>query len=105
MFQGEEIFLDMFEDEYNELKTRPQNVEQLMMDSNLLLPPTPTPMTGIEFSKRLPCGEVERARRAIRVFFLLRELTLTLRGEPETALPLTNPQSCIQVDDVLDLSE
>ena len=34
-----------------------------MMDASLLLPPTATPLTGIEFSKRLPCGEEERARR------------------------------------------
>ncbi|XP_049951691.1 protein CLEC16A homolog isoform X1 [Schistocerca serialis cubense] len=103
-YKSEEIFLDMFEDEYNEMKKRPLNVEWLMMDSNILLPPTGTPMTGIEFSKRLPCGEVERARRAIRVFFLVRDLSLTLRGEPETQLPLTNPQSCVQVDVVLDLN-
>ena len=47
----------MFEDEYHEMKKKPLNVEWLMMDSNILLPPTGTPMTGIEFTKRLPCGE------------------------------------------------
>lgn len=57
-FQSEDIFLDMFEDEYSEIQKRPLNVEWLMMDSNVLLPPTGTPMTGIEFTKRLPCGEV-----------------------------------------------
>nr|CAD7442016.1 unnamed protein product [Timema bartmani] len=102
--QSEEIFLDMFEDEYNELVKKPLNVEWLMMDHNILLPPTGTPMTGIHFNKRLACGEVERARRAIRVFFLVRELSLTLRGEEEGQLPLTNPQACVQVDNVLDLN-
>lgn len=48
----------MFEDEYYDMKKRPLNVEWLMMDSNLLLQPTNTPMTGVEFCKRLPCGEV-----------------------------------------------
>lgn len=48
----------MFEDEYYDLKKRPLNVEWLMMDSNLLLQPANTPMTGVEFCKRLPCGEV-----------------------------------------------
>lgn len=43
-----------------------------MMDSNLLLPPTGTPLSGIEFHKRLPCGEVERARRVIFAFCPLR---------------------------------
>ncbi|XP_032664885.1 protein CLEC16A isoform X3 [Odontomachus brunneus] len=103
-YKSEDIFLDMFEDEYSEIKKRPLNVEWLMMDSNILLPPTGTPMTGIEFTKRLPCGEVERARRAIRVFFLIRELSLTLNTETETQLPLTNPANCVQVNNVLDLN-
>lgn len=34
-----------------------------MMDASLLLPVTATPLTGIEFSKRLACGEVEHAQR------------------------------------------
>lgn len=103
-YKSEDIFLDMFEDEYEEMKKRPLNVEWLMMDSNVLLPPTGTPMTGIEFTRRLPCGEVERARRAIRVFLLVRELSLTLAGETETQLPLTNRSACVQVDNVLDLN-
>ncbi|CAK9802268.1 Protein CLEC16A homolog [Anthophora plagiata] len=103
-YKSEDIFLDMFEDEYSEIQKRPLNVEWLMMDSNVLLPPTGTPMTGIEFTKRLPCGEVERARRAIRVFFLIRDLSLSLNMERETQLPLTNLANCIQVNNVLDLN-
>lgn len=48
----------MFEDEYYDMKKRSLNIEWLMMDCNLLLQPTNSPMTGVEFSKRLPCGEV-----------------------------------------------
>ncbi|XP_033215304.1 protein CLEC16A homolog isoform X2 [Belonocnema kinseyi] len=103
-YKSEDVFLDMFEDEYSEIQKRPLKVEWLMMDSNILLRPTGTPMTGIQFSKRLPCGEVERARRSIRVFFLIRELSLTLNMEIETQLPLTNPISCVQVNNVLDLN-
>ncbi|KAF5277222.1 hypothetical protein FQR65_LT03928 [Abscondita terminalis] len=103
-YKSEEIFLDMFEHEYCDMSKGPLNVEWLCMDSAILLPPTGTPMTGIDFTKRLPCGEVERARRAIRVFFLVRDAVLTLNGELETQLPLTNPQSCVQIDTALDLS-
>lgn len=103
-YKSEEMFLDMFEDEYQEMKKKPLNVEYLMMDANLLLPPMGTPMSGVEFHKRLPCGEVERMRRAIRVFFLLRELSLFLSNDRETQLPLTNLASCVKVDDVLDLN-
>ena len=38
-------------------------VNFLLMDSSILLPPTGTPLTGIDFTKRLPCGETERAQR------------------------------------------
>uniref|UniRef100_A0A8C7Y3A0 C-type lectin domain containing 16A n=1 Tax=Oryzias sinensis TaxID=183150 RepID=A0A8C7Y3A0_9TELE len=101
---GEEIFLDMFEDEYRSMTSKPLNVEYLMMDASILLPPTGTPLTGIDFVKRLPCGNVEKTRRAIRVFFMLRALSLHLQEEPETQLPLTRPADLIKTDDVLDLN-
>ncbi|XP_026058236.1 protein CLEC16A-like isoform X2 [Carassius auratus] len=103
-YKGEEIFLDMFEDEYRSMMSKPLNVEYLMMDASILLPPTGTPLTGIDFVKRLPCGDVERTRRAIRMFFMLRSLSLQLQGEPETQLPLTRPEDLIKTDDVLDLN-
>ncbi|XP_028979686.2 protein CLEC16A isoform X3 [Esox lucius] len=103
-YKGEEIFLDMFEDEYRSMMSKPLNVEYLMMDASVLLPPTVTPLTGIDFVKRLPCGDVEKTRRAIRLFFMLRSLSLQLQGEPETQLPLTRPEDLIKTDDVLDLN-
>jgi len=41
------------------------------MDASTLLPPTGTPLTGIEFDRRLPCGEVERAKRVSPLHMLL----------------------------------
>uniref|UniRef100_A0A8C9Q317 C-type lectin domain containing 16A n=1 Tax=Spermophilus dauricus TaxID=99837 RepID=A0A8C9Q317_SPEDA len=64
---GEDIFLDMFEDEYRSMTMKPMNVEYLMMDASILLPPTGTPLTGIDFVKRLPCGDVEKTRRVMGV--------------------------------------
>lgn len=49
---------------------KPMNVEYLMMDASILLPPTGTPLTGIDFVKRLPCGDVERTRRVSKTIFL-----------------------------------
>lgn len=48
---------------------------------------------------------MERARRAIRTFFLIRDLYLKLTGKPETQLPLTNPAPFVQVGESLDLSK
>ena len=62
----------------------PPRVEFVMSDASLLLPPTVTPLTGIDFTKRLPCGEVERARRSIRTFFRFRQLSLDLQIRVET---------------------
>ncbi|XP_045772199.1 protein CLEC16A homolog isoform X2 [Maniola jurtina] len=104
-YKCDDIFLDMFEDEYCEMSKRPLNVEWLCMDAAILLPPTRTPMSGIAFEKRLPSGEMERARRAIRTFFLIRELYLKLTGKTETQLPLANPAPFVQVADILDLND
>lgn len=104
-YKSEDIFLDLFEDEYNEFKKTVLNVEFLCMDSTILLPPTGTPLTGINFTRRLPCGEVEKARRAIRVFFYLRELCQTITYDRETMLPLFNTCKCVQLEKVLDLSK
>jgi len=103
-FKTEDMFLELFEAEVNDITKRPLKVEYLLQDSSILLPPTGTPMTGIEFTKRLPCGEVERARRAIRVFLLMRRLALDISGQEETQLPLVRAQHCIKVTDVLDLN-
>ncbi|KAM8704299.1 hypothetical protein ACLKA7_008839 [Drosophila subpalustris] len=103
-YKSEDIFLDLFEDEYNEMRKAQLNVEFLCMDSNILLPPTGTPLTGIGFTRRLPCGEVEKARRAIRVYFLLRRTCQKFLNEKESLLPLTNAVNLVQVENVLDLN-
>ena len=97
--------MDMFEDEYRQTTKKATRIDYVMSDASLLLPPTGTPLTGIDFTKRLACGEVERARRSIRTFFRLRELSLCVQGLEEKTLPLSSPDSCIQVQDVLDLSK
>ncbi|XP_068152742.1 protein CLEC16A homolog [Drosophila tropicalis] len=103
-YKSEDIFLDLFEDEYNEMRKAQLNVEFLCMDSTILLPPTGTPLTGINFTRRLPCGEVEKARRAIRVYFLLRRTCQKFLNEKECLLPLTNVVNLVQVENVLDLN-
>lgn len=63
--EEEDLFLDMFEDESLEMQKRRLNVEFLMMNANLLLPPSQLSMllmNGLELTQRLPCADVERTR-------------------------------------------
>ncbi len=105
-YKCDEMFLELFEDEYLDMiAAKSISVEHLLMDSNLLLPPAGSPLSGIAFDKRLPCGEAVRSRRSMRVYFILRKLSLKLRKETEKYLPLTNTQTCVHIDDNLDLSK
>ena len=71
----------------------------------MLLPPTDTPLTGIEFARRLPCGETERARKAMRVFFAIRTLSQELSSSDEKELPLTLSNNSAITGEIVDLSE
>ena len=106
--EEEAIFLDVFEEEFAQVQKRVINVEYLMMDANLLLPPnqlTSLMMNGVDFTRRLPCEDVERLRYAIRTFFLIRNLSLVLRGEDESNhWALSHTESLVQVDQLLDLN-
>lgn len=65
------MFLELFEDEYNEMHREKLNVQRLLSDSTLLLPPAHSPMTGIPLSKRLPCGDVCMAHTIIITFYFI----------------------------------
>lgn len=96
-----DIFLDMFEDELRNI-AKPLNFERLMMDSSLLLPPVDTPLTGIELRNRLPCGDGERMRVAIRAFLLVRQLACMLRRRDDP-VPVLDWTPMVALNDVLDL--
>lgn len=58
-FKMDEMFLEVFEDEYLDLVEKKRlSMEHLLMDPSLLLPPVGSPLSGVPFDKRLPCGEV-----------------------------------------------
>lgn len=57
------MFLDMFEDEFRQMQLNPTRIEYLLKDPCMLYLPTTTPLSGVEFIKRLPSGDTERARR------------------------------------------
>lgn len=64
-----------------------------MMDATLLLPITGTPLTGIEFYKRLPCGEVEHTRRVSSFYLKLFSVTLVPPASCELLTLSLTPKS------------
>ncbi|CAF1152381.1 unnamed protein product [Rotaria sp. Silwood1] len=103
-YRQQEMFLDLFEDEYRQMQLNPIRLEYLLKDAYMLYPPTSTPLTGVEFIIRLPLGDIERARRSIRGFFLIRALSLELRSIIEIDLPLIKADSLVKENDKLDLN-
>ncbi|CAF3944185.1 unnamed protein product [Rotaria magnacalcarata] len=101
-YPQQELLLDMFEDEYRQTQLNPLRIEHFLKDSCMLFPPSTTPLSGVEFIKRLPSGDIERARRSIRVFFLVRALFLELSSIAETELPLTKPENLLKLNDKID---
>lgn len=105
-FKSEEMFLDMFEHEYQDLNSNMIiNFEMLLRDWSILLPPTSTPLSGIEFARRFPCGDTEKLKQVVCTFFLIRSLCLNLTNQIETQLPLTKQEHLVKENDALDLSE
>ena len=60
---GDEVFLDMFEEEYRNEMAFNVKLNSLAMDGCMLLPPIDTPTTGVDFTKRLPNGDTEKSRK------------------------------------------
>lgn len=79
-------------------------LDYLLKDACMLCTPTRNPSIGIEFLKRLPADEIEKTRRAIRVFFYLRSLSHELRLQIDSDLPLTPADTLVKENDKLDLN-
>ncbi|VDN23272.1 unnamed protein product [Gongylonema pulchrum] len=101
---SEELFLEMFEDEFYNFERNKIRVGNMSVDSALLLPPPSTPMSGVPLNKRLPSGNEERIRRGIQLFFHLRRFALDLGGEeePELHAPL-KADVIVEVNDCINL--
>ena len=105
--ENEQLFLDLFEDEFMEYSKFKINVEYLMMDANLLLPPkqlAPIMLNNLNFTRRLPCSDIEKARYALRVFFIVRNLSMKIVNESDDQLPITNVKKLSAVGDRIDLN-
>ncbi|XP_063682749.1 protein CLEC16A-like isoform X3 [Bolinopsis microptera] len=106
-YTGEDntLFVELFDEEFKAFnKRRPTNVAHLMGDECMLLGPVYTPLTGIDFTKRLPCGDFEKMRKSLMVFFTIRRLWLEAVGQEEQELPLLNLSLQVTKGDILNLN-
>uniref|UniRef100_A0A914C4R6 FPL domain-containing protein n=1 Tax=Acrobeloides nanus TaxID=290746 RepID=A0A914C4R6_9BILA len=101
----EDLFLEMFEDEYYNFEKNELRVNTIACDPALFLPPTSTPLSGIPLSKRSPCGNEERIRQTLHFYFIIRKFVHDLSGEHETMLPLSSKlQPMAEVNDCINLN-
>ena len=76
----------------------------MLRDWSILLTPTSTPLSYVDLTRRFPCGDTEKLKQSIRIFFLMRDLSLSLISEVENQLPLTKEEALVKENDALDLS-
>jgi hypothetical protein len=59
-FKSEEMFLEIFEDEYGQVeRLKNKRIDEFLNESSVfLLPPVGSPLTFVHLDKRKPCGEV-----------------------------------------------
>ncbi|KAH7731494.1 hypothetical protein AAVH_00392 [Aphelenchoides avenae] len=102
---AEDMFLEMFEEEYYHLTRNEIKMEHVSTEPGLYLPPSNTPISGLPLTHRLPCGNEERTRRLLQFFFVIRRLLHDLRGEQETYLPLSSKvQVVAELSDCINLN-
>lgn len=101
---ADDLFLEMFEDEYYQFERESFRIAFVCIDPALLLPPSNTPLSGVPLTKRLPSGTEERVRRMIQLYLHLRKFLLDLRSESEEHLPLSAAGGAIaELNDCINL--
>ncbi|VDD91083.1 unnamed protein product [Enterobius vermicularis] len=101
---SEELFLEMFEDEYYDFERNVFRLSSISTEPDLLLPPSNSSLSGVALSKRLPSGSEEQIRMDILLYLHLRKFILDLRGESETILPLkVKTEQSAEINDCINL--
>lgn len=101
---GENLFLEWFEDEYAEFEVNHINFD--LIGYEMLLPPAATPLSNLALHKRLPSGFEERLRTQIVFYLHIRKLERDLTGEEDKELPVrvfNSEQEPVAVGDCINL--
>ena len=98
------MFADTLDLEYTDVLSNKIKLLRVLNDPSILLPPCPTPLSGVELSKRLPCGENEVCRSKIRTFCLIRKLYNSSLLIKEEVLPLVPTSTSVSEKETINLS-
>ena len=98
------MFADTLDLEFTDVLTRNIRLDRVLNDPSILLPPCPTPLTGVELSKRLPCGDNEVCRSKIRTFCLIRNFYNSSLALAEEMLPLVPINTSVSEKETINLS-
>ena len=98
------MFADALDLEFTDVLANNVKLLRVLNDPSILLPPCPTPLSGVELSKRLPCGENEICRSKIRTFCLIRNLYTTSLAIEEETLPLIPQKTSVSEKETINLS-
>eukprot|EP00800_Vazella_pourtalesii_P018030 TRINITY_DN5686_c0_g1_i1.p1 TRINITY_DN5686_c0_g1~~TRINITY_DN5686_c0_g1_i1.p1 ORF type:complete len:1029 (+),score=223.31 TRINITY_DN5686_c0_g1_i1:89-3175(+) len=98
------MFADTLDIEYTDVLVNKVKLLRVLNDPSILLPPCPTPLSGVELSKRIPCGENEVCRSKIRTFCLIRHLYNSSLRLEEEMLPLVPTKTSVSEKETINLS-
>ena len=98
------MFADTLDIEYTDVLANNLRLIRVLNDPSILLPPCPTPLSGVELTKRLPCGDSEVCRSKIRTFCLVRNLYNSSLSIEEETLPLVPIKTSVSEKETINLS-
>ncbi|GMT21112.1 hypothetical protein PFISCL1PPCAC_12409, partial [Pristionchus fissidentatus] len=98
-----DLFVDMFDEEYVEFESFRLRLD--VVGHELLLPPSSSPMSGLQLNKRIPSGREETTRATLQSYLHIRKLERDMADECEEELPVrVGDNPLVAVDDCINLA-
>ncbi|KAF8358059.1 gop-1 [Pristionchus pacificus] len=98
-----DLFIDMFDEEYVEFESFRLRLD--VVGHELLLPPSSSPMSGLQLNKRIPSGREETTRATLASYLHVRRLERDMADACDDELPVrVGDNPLVAVDDCINLA-
>ncbi|GMS91072.1 hypothetical protein PENTCL1PPCAC_13247, partial [Pristionchus entomophagus] len=98
-----DLFIDMFDEEYIEFESFRLRLD--VVGHELLLPPSSSPMSGLQLNKRIPSGREEATRATLQSYLHVRKLERDMGDGCEDELPVrVGDNPLVAIDDCINLA-